>query len=241
MTGRKNKPGYSDKLGSWFEGRLTKFIAGDEDQATSPIKQSAPKSATKHTPRGPVGPFSHFSTISPAVSGQISRVPSGVDFPAMNGALGLQTDPLRTSPALLQGSWGQPLEPPSDSRSSSSSYGASYAPEESGWQGTQSQPDQNEVQLNGEDDEDGLLNPMAALRLGPKPDTSRVNYQPQPLNSLDDDDDDLGFSNSSLSRTRTPKPATDGGSSGSPSPEKPDEKNSKKEDPAKPGVKSKTI
>ena len=59
-------------MGSWIEGRLTKFIAGDEDQAAPP-KAEPVKGA-------PVGPFSHFSTISPSPSGEVSRSQSTVDF-----------------------------------------------------------------------------------------------------------------------------------------------------------------
>lgn len=49
-----------DKLGSWFEGRLTKFIAGDDDGAKNapPDKLAAPTSGEV------VGPFTHYSTIS---------------------------------------------------------------------------------------------------------------------------------------------------------------------------------
>lgn len=52
------KPGM-DKLGSWFEGRITKFIAGDDDFTggdPNPLANLNSASAT-------VGPFTHWSAI----------------------------------------------------------------------------------------------------------------------------------------------------------------------------------
>ncbi|GMK58029.1 hypothetical protein CspeluHIS016_0500610 [Cutaneotrichosporon spelunceum] len=63
-------------LGSWIEGRLTKFIAGEDDQ--TPAKPDPePKEGI------PVGPFSHFSSISPGPSGGASRAGSHaeLDYP----------------------------------------------------------------------------------------------------------------------------------------------------------------
>ena len=207
MPNRNKKTGV-DKFGSWIEGRLTKFIAGDEETPPSSQIKVSPAKA-KLNPKdaqGSVGPFSHFSTISPAASGNVTRAPSAVDFPAMNGQL---QDSTGNSPAMLQGAWGQPLEPSLyESTSSSSTYGA-YEPqggsEFAPWNGSAQgdSPDRNQHDNQGDQ-----VDPMAYVNLGPSPEAARVNYTPQPvnLNEAGDDDDDLGFGNSSLSRARTPRP-----------------------------------
>jgi hypothetical protein len=201
IGGRKaGKPGVN-KLGSWIEGRLTKFIAGEED-TQGPIK-AAPPAKGKDT-GAPVGPFSHFSTISPAPSNPVTRATSTADI--ANGQYGG-----RLSPAPQGGH--QPT-----SSSSSSIYGEQY---NAGggyggynpYSGDNDDADQEDtphaLEPAGDGGEVELLNPMAALSLGPTRQAQAQNdYGPAPTRHVEEEeDDDLGFGNTSLSRARTPKPA----------------------------------
>lgn len=69
-----------ENLGSWFEGTLTKFIAGDEGATTDPkasghVKKSSSGSAG-------IGPFTHFSAITPEATPALpSRAMSSYDIP----------------------------------------------------------------------------------------------------------------------------------------------------------------
>ena len=219
ISGRKNKTSV-DKLGSWIEGRLTKFIAGEDDSHSSHITMSPAKSRlNQKDAQGPVGPFSHFSTISPGASGQVTRAASTVDFPTMYGQSTAYPDSRSTSPSFAQSSWGQAAPFAPSSTYSSTSYdthnqqaqnGTTYDP----WSSAQPSTDgasQTDVYGGGGDDAD-FIDPMARLALGPSPEAARVNYTPQPvdLNAEDEDEDDLEMGNSSLSRARTPRPAQAG-------------------------------
>ncbi|KAL7421721.1 hypothetical protein Q5752_003492 [Cryptotrichosporon argae] len=215
-------------IGSWIEGRLTKFIAG-EDDGTAPAKPAP----AKGTATAPVGPFSHFSTISPGASGAISRVPSTLDVtPSAYG-----TSPGAAQTALpAAGHQSGHLMDPSRASSSSSSYGdtyqhgyhSSYTP----WAGD------SVAEGEGEDGStptgyepfsgsaDGFINPMAQAQAPPTPSANDYQSRAQEQKAFgDDDDDDLGFGNSSLSRGKTPAPPTGGAE-----PAKPAEK---KAEPAK--------
>ncbi len=69
-----------DSLGSWFEGRLTKFIAGEEDQIDGEGESKAVKPPSKAA-AGEIGPFSHYSAItSNQGEGQLSRAVSTYDL-----------------------------------------------------------------------------------------------------------------------------------------------------------------
>lgn len=60
-----------ENLGSWFEGRLTKFIAGDEELENKPVQTSAAKESSD---KAAIGPFSHYSAISsPNVTPNLTR------------------------------------------------------------------------------------------------------------------------------------------------------------------------
>lgn len=62
-----------DSLWSGLEGRFTKFVAGEGE---SPATVAAKAEVAKQT-SGPIGPFSHYSSISPAsTSGTLSRTHS---------------------------------------------------------------------------------------------------------------------------------------------------------------------
>jgi len=203
IGGRKaGKPGVN-KLGSWIEGRLTKFIAGEED-TQGPIKATPPTKGKD--PGAPVGPFSHFSTISPGPSNPVTRATSVADI--ANGQYGG-----RLSPAP-QGH--QPT-----SSSSSSNYGEQYGAGAGygGYNPYSGQSDENADQEDtphalepaGDSGEVELLNPMAALSLGPTRQAQDDYGPPAPARHVEEEeDDDLGFGNTSLSRTRTPKPAEGG-------------------------------
>lgn len=210
LGARKAKPGF-DKLGSWIEGRLTKFIAGEEDgQPTAP--KSVPPASTKGGNSGVVGPFSHFSTISPAQSGSgsLTRNASTADF-GVNGQLGVPGDSRRTSPFMTSTDTSQP---PS---AYTPSYGDAYLSQQPGsthnsWaagqEPTQEEDEHEPLAENG--DEGELLNPMAALSLASGP--AQNDYAPSASrqNQVADDDDDLGFGNVSLSRGKTPRPGETG-------------------------------
>jgi hypothetical protein len=198
IGGRKSgKPGVN-KLGSWIEGRLTKFIAGEED-TEGPIKATPPtKGKGKDSSAAPVGPFSHFSTISPGPSNPVTRATSTADFANGNG---------RASPSV-------PNHQPTSS-SSSSTYGEQYNSGYGGYnpysvEGGQAGEEDTPHALgpSGDNDDVELLNPMAALSLGPTRHTPTQDYAP-PSKGVEEeeDEDDLGFGNTALSRNRTPKPA----------------------------------
>lgn len=210
IGGRKQggKPGVN-KLGSWIEGRLSKFIAGEED-TEGPIK-AAPPVKGKEASGAQVGPFSHFSTISPGPSNPVTRRTSTADV--RNGQLGVDVDSRRTSPSIghRQGT----------SSSASSMYGGEQyqpgpnyggyqpnAPADDGQSHEDDTPHALEPSGSGDDDVE-LLNPMAGLSLG-SAQQSHNDYAPATTarrDELDEDEDDLGFGNTALSRNRTPKPA----------------------------------
>ncbi|WWC61759.1 uncharacterized protein I303_104344 [Kwoniella dejecticola CBS 10117] len=222
-SGRKNTKPAIDKIGSWFERGLTKFIAGEEGDG------SAPKPATQGKA---AGPFAQFSAISNG-SNAPSRNTSVADF-NNNGHLGVSRT---TSPASsMTPQWGHPSTVPAHghpSSSSSSQYGDQYNQHDtygrgdaggySPWTGGD---EQNMEPSNsyGQDQDHGysaqggdaseFINPMAQLNLGPSA-PAPACYEPQPeLRGKsqgrpafeEDDEDDLGFGNAALSRDRTPKP-----------------------------------
>lgn len=177
-------------LGSWIEGRLSKFIAGEED-GSAPVKPIA--SANKSDV---AGPFSHFSTISPAASGAVTRTASTVEFSgalnsAQNSPYGV---PSRLSETQQYGTAGD-------------NYGSGY----NAWSGGQEVPEENERQdeIVGEGEAE-FIKTMAAFSIGGTRDVGPSDYQPKSSSAqveADDDDEDLGFGNTSLSRGRTPRPA----------------------------------
>lgn len=216
LSARKStaKPGF-DKLGSWLEGRLTKFIAGDDDapDTAAPVKTSV----NKGDKYGPIGPFSHFSTISPARSGDVSRSGSVPDFEG-NGLLSASSAyaPMQTqahgggAPASPSGPGpkGVALAPVEGG-----AYGGSGGYGDYGGYGTFGQSavaDEPKGTEQGDDDVGELLNPMAALSFGASAPTSATYDPPTSRNEIrlneDDDEDDLGFGNKALSRNRTPRP-----------------------------------
>ncbi|KAJ9112057.1 hypothetical protein QFC22_006351 [Naganishia vaughanmartiniae] len=70
-----------ENLGSWFEGTLTKFIAGEESESGN---QKAPGHMKKASSGSAgIGPFSHFSAITPEATPSLpSRTMSTYDIPA---------------------------------------------------------------------------------------------------------------------------------------------------------------
>ena len=206
------KPGF-DKLGSWLEGRLTKFIAGDDETpaaAPKPIPDAKDKSA-------PVGPFSHFASISPSRSADVSRNPSIPDFGAsgsmnsINGLLSAGPPSMggRSSPlSHASSNYGYDHTQGSPSRRTATLQG--YSPFQPS---TLPTAEEEAPRDDGGDSEVGeLLNPMAALSFGAP--TSKASYAPaesvpatqNEVDLGDDDEDDLGFGNAALSRNRTPMP-----------------------------------
>ncbi|ODO08033.1 hypothetical protein I350_03616 [Cryptococcus amylolentus CBS 6273] len=92
--GKRGKQPGIDKIGSWIEGRLSKFIAGEEGEETAPKPPTAGGKSS--------GPFAHFSAVSPDLSGSVTRNTSMADVPshnATNGYLGVQPASRATSPA----------------------------------------------------------------------------------------------------------------------------------------------
>lgn len=82
LTKKMAKPSL-DSLGTWLGGRLTDFIAG-EDQESTPSSEVTAEQA----PQPSMGPFSHYSTISSATSSASPSPPPGA------------TNPNRTASAL---------------------------------------------------------------------------------------------------------------------------------------------
>lgn len=217
---RPASKGGRDTIGSWIEGRLTKFIAGEEDEKQA---AKAPRAAPKGSTAAPVGPFSHFSTISPAMSDAASRNGSTLDVASLNGHLGVLGDSRRTSPFMQQSPFSQssPLvqvqafdgtDPASDSPYAQ--YQPAQASPSYSWGGDREEDgngDTPQAYEGGADHESDFINPMAALSLGQSapgpsydPPGSRTDHE--------EDDDDLGFGNKALSRARTPMPPTSTGS-----------------------------
>ncbi|WWC70316.1 uncharacterized protein I206_104266 [Kwoniella pini CBS 10737] len=211
-SGRKNTKPAIDKIGSWFERGLTKFIAGEEGDGSAPKPTTQGKAA---------GPFAQFSSISTGSSAP-SRNTSVADF-SNNGQLGISRT---TSPALTTTpQWGHPAIVPSHgnpSSSSSSSYGDQYNQYDSYGNAGSYTPHTGDHeqgmdtplvygQGRPQDGDDGeFINPMAQLNLGPSGPTSS-SYEPQSNDKgkpafEEDDEDDLGFGNAALSRDRTPRP-----------------------------------
>ena len=82
-TRKGGKPNL-ENLGSWFEGRLTKFIAGDEEADEKPAQPSAGKEASG---KAAIGPFSHYSAISsPNATPNLTRS-STYDLAGQQGAV----------------------------------------------------------------------------------------------------------------------------------------------------------
>lgn len=169
----------SATLGKWFEGRLTKFIAGDDEEEES----SKPAAKVASDTNIPVGPFSHFSTISPspAQSSNVSRSVSTNDF----GSSAPSTAGLTSYEPYGGGSGYQPWGGNDDDPSDVTPHGEPAVPT---------------VSL----DDGEFINPMGNLAFGvPAPAT---DYKPPSKPAVvDDDEDDLGFGNKALSRGRTPK------------------------------------
>jgi hypothetical protein len=156
-------------LGSWIEGRLTKFIAGEDDQAAAkPVPE--PKEGI------PVGPFSHFASISPGPS----AAPS--------------------AGASRDGSSVDPDYPPT-----TSSYDSTYQPDSGSGYQPWAEEDSSTPQADDSELINPMANmslgptPVATQDdYKPKPAAAKPS-------AWDEEDDDLGFGNSSLSRGRTPK------------------------------------
>lgn len=194
---RKGKS--SASLGSWIEGRLKDFIAGEDEEGVSKPEPKVTKNAV------PVGPFSHFSTISPGPSASVSRAASSVD--------------MSDTPQGL---------------TSTESYGG-YTPWGGEGEGDDTPHAAAVPTFNVGDDESEFINPMASLNLGPAPVATNDYAPPKAVSRvLDDEDDDLGFGNSSLSRGRTPMDDDAKGKSTKEAPKKEDPKPAAKSEPEAP-------
>lgn len=216
IGGRKAaKPGL-DKLGSWIEGRLTKFIAGEEDGDV----QAKPLPPRKDAAGSAIGPFSHFSTISPAPSNSVTRATSSADF---GGGLSVPSESRGTSPLHQSREWGGSQASPGDGEQHGSyggyggygGYGYSASNQE---EGSGDQDDTPLALAHTGDGSEELLNPMAALSLGSSSMSASQNDYGPPVSRQnvveEDDEDDLGFGNTALSRNRTPQPAAEASTDG---------------------------
>jgi COPII coat assembly protein SEC16 len=80
-----------DKIGNWLEGRLTKFIAGEGDNAADPEEHQTRSQQLQ-------GPFSHYSSISSAIhSTDPSPRASTTNLASMAGS---QPPPARSGSAM---------------------------------------------------------------------------------------------------------------------------------------------
>lgn len=208
-------------IGSWIEGRLTKFIAGEDEGQEAPKKATAPTSTGSTVP---VGPFSHFSAISPNPSAGVSRAPSTVEG---EGSF----NPMSTGNATSTGTGYEPYGGPASAAS------GGYAP----WDGSSDSHEHSQsapTDASGGDD-GGFVSPMAGFTPAPiAPAAPTQNYAPAKKSepAWDDDDEDLGFGNSALSRDRTPKVADESSAQQDAyaPPKKEEPKAAPKEEPKKP-------
>ncbi|WOO76626.1 COPII coat assembly protein sec16 [Vanrija pseudolonga] len=204
---RKSKS--SATLGSWIEGRLTKFIAG-EDEVPEAAKPVAASPAKKDVP---VGPFSHFSSISPAASGAISRTPSALDMSQPSTANSMLDPTMAFTPGT-------------------SGTGGGYSP----WGGNDDVVDEPATVASVDLGDDGgeFINPMGNLVFSGGPTPTASDYTPKPAANdfEEDDDDDLGMGNSSLSRNKTPVVTDKNGNGGDSYEPKPADKGKGKAAPA---------
>lgn len=124
LSDRLTAAGGSDKAGSWItrmvprgptketlwstlEGGFTKFVSGEGEPSAKALAAKAEVAKTANG--GPIGPFSHYSSISPgSTSGTLSRAQSTAD--------------------LLNGSLAPPSRPTSAAAGSTSSSQLSAAP-----------------------------------------------------------------------------------------------------------------
>jgi COPII coat assembly protein SEC16 len=91
IRGKMARPSL-DTFGNWLGGRLTEFVAGDDDSPTSN------GDTTPHENRTFAGPFSHYSTISSSTSSKApSPQPTVVNHNVLVGAQ--RKPPLRTGSA----------------------------------------------------------------------------------------------------------------------------------------------
>jgi len=186
-------------LSSWIEGRLTKFIAGEDEGATSAPK---PPPSSSKDPAAPVGPFSHFSSISP--------VPSTTDVPSINGhSTGLGGSRITSPFAHTSPYPGSSVVNTPAADYNSGSYGDYMSHgNQGGYEPPTGEAEDEDMTPGARGADDGdFINPMANLSLGP---SAPINdHQPRSSAAADDvneDEDDLGFGNRALSRNRTPKP-----------------------------------
>ncbi|KAA1138065.1 hypothetical protein PGTUg99_027564 [Puccinia graminis f. sp. tritici] len=99
LSGRLSATPLADKGSSWIarkmprptldnvwqtlEGRVHKFVAGDDDEGSNQAASTSIGSASQNNKV--LGPFSHYSSISPgSVSGSVSRVQSSNDLGQIN-------------------------------------------------------------------------------------------------------------------------------------------------------------
>jgi hypothetical protein len=103
-----------NSLWSTFEGGFNKFVAGDSDP--TPQKLAAKAEVAKSANGATLGPFSHYSSISPgSTSGTLSRAQSSTDLASANHLQAL-APPVRPLSAAGPSS---PLHPPSSAAAAS--------------------------------------------------------------------------------------------------------------------------
>ncbi len=78
-----------DSIGSWFEGRLSKFIAGDEASNPDSVGDKTAAGDGTKPANTAVGPFSHYSTITSGGDGNpMARATSSYDLNGSNRSNG---------------------------------------------------------------------------------------------------------------------------------------------------------
>ncbi|CEH17944.1 Regucalcin gene promoter region-related protein (RGPR) [Ceraceosorus bombacis] len=147
MTRKISQRPTMDGMWSMLEGRFTKFVAGEDGESTVDAKSNGKgaratrkSDSASGTNTGAVGPFSHYSAITPDnTSGNITRVQSSADFhasnvygagaPSGNGSL----PPSRAGSAMAfdRGQTQTPLQ--SSGFETSYPYGAPYSAGGSEW------------------------------------------------------------------------------------------------------------
>nr|ODN97742.1 hypothetical protein L204_03165 [Cryptococcus depauperatus CBS 7855] len=206
IGGRRAVKGGSNRFGSWIEGRLTKFIAGEEGD-DSALKVTMPNGKA-------AGPFAHFSSISPDVTGSITRNPSTADingYSATMGHLGAQSASRSASPAS-QSAYNLNSYPiHSQSQNSSGTCHGNSMPWAAEYESNNQNADPRQTTSIQAGDESDFVSLTSQLSLGSSsgttPTSSNVPTEPHIQDTYNlDGDEDLGFGNSSLSKNKTPKP-----------------------------------
>ncbi|MBW0487823.1 hypothetical protein O181_027538 [Austropuccinia psidii MF-1] len=105
-----------DNVWQSLEGRVHKFVAGEDEVNNQVISSLGPQSSQNK----PVGPFSHYSSISPGSTSRVlSRVQSSTDLSSNNQVIAPPTGPFQYGTTLQRPSSGSSSTHETESQQSS--------------------------------------------------------------------------------------------------------------------------